>query len=603
MAVTRNNFFAPACNTYQALSDANNTLYVNKNQSFEANLCLKFDSNLSIKDRLSDRRQTALLAKTANNRLQHIDNQHFNGLNPTSRRIQIEQLERIFKALSNDIQLNGNAEQLDNLERCARLLIQLKKQPNLHQKQDPQAILADYVNESEKPAKYVALCILAPWIAEKMLKLDRIVIENIQSTINKADIINAERLNWSWSGGLDMAIMGMLNHHLGHMHYANESLTSFSMGTTYMSFVLGYFRLGLHLTLLVHGTLKGSWMDPWRTQVDKEQNSSLAERFRTQWQLRKFAIINDSLWATTNLICFIYLIGNNLLELCGGGLASALMIIDVGLVIWEYLEQKTDYCVLQERYKKNIQVLNLKILNFKSNLYALELKIASIEQQIQILRNNNTDHLSDDKKISLEYELAQLQQQYSNMNLEALIAERNELQIDQKQAEMDWHYIDKNLYNNLVYSAALALSCGIIFCAILCTPLGITAVNALLLNLIGSAIACIATVAIHAQTTATEIEKSHDFIEQAIDITHHKELIAYHQGAMIYKAISDVLIPAAVFSFLILAPSGLSLPILIPLVVVLFCIEAYIGHCKPEMTPMPEIHLDDVYQNNTMLRF
>lgn len=597
MATNFHHFFPSLHTAYRALPDEDNTSYMNKNQPMKTSEPFQFDKNTSIKARLAFRRQTALLANVAIYRLQHIDAQDFDALNPTERRIQTEQLERLFETLLNEVQLNGNTKQLDNLERCARLLIQLHKKSQLHHKQDPQAILNDCVAESERPAKYVALCILAPWIAKKMLALDRTVVETIQGTIHQADLINAERLNWSWSGGLDMAIMGMLNHHVGHINYANESLASFSMGTTYMSFVLGYFRLGLHLSLLVHGTLKGSWMDPWRTDADKKQNSNLSERFRTQWQLRKFTIINDALWATANLVCFMYLIGNNLLGFCGGGLASGLMFVDIGFVIWEYFEQETDHNALQERYKKEIQILQLKILNFENTKQQLEEKIRATQQKIELLRNNTTDHVSDNKKIELEHQLALLHQDYNNLNLDVLKAELNELQADQKQAEMNWNYVQKNLYNNLVYGIVLALSFGIISCAILSTPLGITAANALLLNLIGSAIACIATVAIHAQTTATEIEKSRDFIDQAVDVAHHEELIAYHQGAMLYKAISDVLIPAAVLSLLILAPSGLSLPILIPLVVVLFCIEAYIGQCKPEMAPMPEVHLDDEFNN------
>ena len=157
---------------------------------------------------------------------------------------------------------------------------------------------------------------------------------------------------------------------------------------------------------------------------------------------------------------------------------------------------------------------------------------------------------------------------YQEMTHEALIAKQEELRQDKKQCEFDWKYINKNLYNNLAYSLVLALSVGIICCSMLCTPLGIIAANALILNLVGSAISCAATMVIHTKTTMTEIEKSREFIARNIDTDYQEKLASYHQGAMIYKAVSDVLIPAAVFSCLILAPTGLSLPILIPFVVV-----------------------------------
>lgn len=620
MAASSQGFFSSPHINNEALSDVHHTLHVNKNQPIKIVEPFRFDNQLSIKDRLSIRRQKALSANIAIERLRHIDFRTFDSLNPTNRRIQTEQLERIFQTLCDDFQLNSQTtENIEQLERCGRLLIRLRKQPYSHQKQDPQAILTDYVNESEKPAKYVALRILAPWIADRMVHRDSTLVNTMQYAIDTADIINAERLNWAWSGGLDTAIMGMLNHHVGHMGYANESFASFSIGTTYMGFILGYFRLGLHLSLLIRNTLKGSWMDSSRTSVDIAQNISLSERFRTQWQLRKFAIISDTLWATANLVCFMFLIGSNVLLYSGGALSSALMFVDVGLAIWEYFEQETDHHALQEQYKKDIQALNLEIFNFERKKQVLQEQIEDITQQIIKLRQSNQQFepltsvdLSNDsialtiiKQSQTEqllcFNLAQLQSQYNNMNVEVLKARRHELQEEQKQCERNWDHIHSNLYNNLIYSIILALSFGIISCAILATPLGITTANALLLNLIGSAIACAATIAIHAQTTSTEIEKSQALIAQEIDVAHHQELIAYHQGAMTYKAISDVLIPAAVLSCLIFAPSGLSLPILIPLVVVLFCIEAYIGHCKPQVASMPEIALDNDFSSSLQI--
>jgi hypothetical protein len=601
--MSTNNFFPSFCSMKSAPSGSHLTETLGKNQPPEANSVFNREPELyikqsTIKERLAIHRQNAILAQIAITKLKTISDKDFDTLNVTERHIQKEKLERLFKIIADDLQLNSlKPDNVAQLNRCARLLIKLNK-PSYDTKETPEGILNTLVNESEKPAKYVALCILAPWIADTMMNINKKTSLDIKAAagatvvIDKTNKINAQRLTWAWSGGLDLAIMSMLPHRAGHMAYANEALSQFSIGTSYMSFVLYYFRLGLHLSLLAHGTLKGSWMDPWRTQADIEQNMGIEERFRTQWQPRKFAIINDAFWATANLVCFMYLVGSNMLSYFGGGLASALMLMDVGLLFWEYLEQETDYNALLEKYNNDLAKLNLEILNFNFNKNKLRDEITKIEKQIVLLSNNTSDDITEQKKTELVHNLAQMKMADAKMTREALIAKQEELIQDKEQCEFDWKYINKNLYNNLAYSIVLALSVGIICCSMLCTPLGIIAANALILNLVGSAISCAATMAIHTKTTMTEIEKSRDLIDQNIDTDYQEKLVSYHQSAMIYKAVSDILIPAAVFSCLILAPTGLSLPILIPFVVVLFCIEAYIGQCKPQEAQLPEIELD-----------
>ena len=601
--MSRNNCFPFFFSTNSAPSDPHLTEGLDKNQPPEANGVFNREPELyikqsTIKERLAIHRQNAILAQIAINKLKTVNDKDFDRLNATERHIQKEKLERVFKIIADDLQLNSlKPESVAQLKRCESLLIKLNK-PSYYTIETPEDILKTLVNESEKPAKYVALRILAPWIADTMLNLnkktslDTKVAAGATFIIDQASKINSQRLTWAWSGGFDLAIMSMLPHSAGHMAYANEALSQFSIGTSYMSFVLYYFRLGLHLSLLVHGTLKGSWMDPWRTQADINQDMGIQERFRTQWQQRKFAIINDAFWATANLVCFMYLVGSKMLNYFGGGLASALMLMDVGLLLWEYLEQETDYNTLFEKYDNDLKKLNLEILNFNFNKNKLLDDIAKTEKQIALLSINTSDHIVEKKKTELLQNLAQMKMAYQEMTHEALIAKQEELRQDKKQCEFDWKYINKNLYNNLAYSLVLALSVGIICCSMLCTPLGIIAANALILNLVGSAISCAATMVIHTKTTMTEIEKSREFIARNIDTDYQEKLASYHQGAMIYKAVSDVLIPAAVFSCLILAPTGLSLPILIPFVVVLLCIEAYIGQCKPQEAKLPEIELN-----------
>ena len=506
------------------------------------------------------------------------------------RRAQREELEHLFHLIFADVQLNElKSDSAAQLEHCILLLIKLDNPPG--KKLSPENMLSAEVNASETPAKYVAL-MLAPLIADAMVNFDTYA-KGLKFAINK---ITAHRLNWVWSGGLDLAIMSMLPEGTGHTRYAGNVLSQFSIGTGYMSFVLYYFRLGLNLALLVHGTLKGSWMDPNRTQADIDMNIGIQERFRTQWQQRKFAIINDAFWATANMACFIYLIGNGMLGYIGGGLTAALLLMDIGLALWEYSDLETDHNELMEQYNNDIGELRLKRINCTSNKTKLSENIDKMQTEITLLSQKTTDPDSDQKKNALQESLNKMQVNLEEvkLNLTVLTFHVDGLIRDRKQCEFDWEYTNKDLYNNLIYALVLGLGFGFICCSILFPPLGIAAGNALILNLVGAAVSCVATMSIHAKTTSIQIEKSQALIAREIDVEYHTGKVEYNQRILSYKVASDVLIPAAVFACLVIAPTGIGLPILIPFIVTLFVLEYMVGqYKKPQESALPEIDSDE----------
>jgi hypothetical protein len=532
-------------------------------------------NNKSIKKRLEQRRHTATRAKIASHRLNEIKRIHFKTLRrDCAERLALEyELETIFNIIYADLRLNGfNSEGGAKLKLCAKLLETLIKHPPFDEPETPENDLEIRVQASDKPAKYVALQLIAPWVAEAMLSMDSSVMNALSQTEALTHKINSHRLNWVWSGGLDMAILSLnlLPNGVGHTQYTQNTLTQFSIGTSYMSFVLYYFRLGLNLSLLVHGTLKGSWMNPWQTQADKEFYISLEERFRSQWQQRKFIIINDAFWATANLACFMYLIGNGLLGYIGVLATAGLLLMDVGLTIWGYGELKADHDKLVLEYKKEQDVL-----------------ISNISDQTTQLKTLNDNHSNDNsaiKQLNKDLEVLRIQLEQSKKNM--------------IQCEFDWDYTNQDLYNNLVYACVLSLAFGLICCSVLYPPLGITAANALILGLVGSAISCISTIGIHAKTATKEIEKSRALIEKATDDdkTYQEAMLVHNQWVLGQKIVSDVLLPAAVFALLVFAPTGLSLPILIPIVVVLLLSGSMLEACKPQPACLPEMMLDETLE-------
>ena len=550
-------------------------VYLNSNteEAFNPDLHVKktfhLDQNAhdeaTIKARLTQRRHTGTRARIAGARLNEIKRMNFRLLKRNSaERFALEyELETIFHTIYADLRLNGfNRSVGEELVDSAQLLEKLIQQPPFDESEPPEYDLTVRVADSDKPAKYVALKLIAPWVADAMVNMNTTIMEGMEETEAKTTQINAHRLNWVWGGGLDMAILSMLPDGVGHTQYTTNVLTQFSIGTGYMSFVLYYFRLGLNLSLLIQGTLKGSWMDPWRTQADKDLNISLAERFRSQWQQRKFMIINDAFWATANLACFMYLIGNGLLGYIGVTATAGLLLMDVALTIWGYRELEADHIGLMAQYDQDIIDLNDEILN--------------IRRQLDHLGKITSDHVIHTHKLNLEQRLAAL----------PILIEQTKK--NQAQCEFDWKYTNKDLYNNLVYACVLSVAFGLICCSVLYPPLGITAANALILGLVGAAISCIATMSIHAKTATKEIEKSHELIEKAThsdDKTYQEAMLVHNQWVLAQKIVSDVLLPAAVFALLVFAPTGFSLPILIPIVVVLLLSGLVLEKYKPQPSP------------------
>ena len=194
---------------------------------------------------------------------------------------------------------------------------------------------------------------------------------------------------------------------------------------------------------------------------EEEKSKPWTERFQTQWDQRKFTLLNDSVWATGNIVCFFLLYGKGLAGTLGDALTLALLVFDISLAVWEFEEEKTRHNKEMQDYEDNIALFKQKIAQEK------------------------TDPETEEQK---EYQV----------KLNALERAKN-------QCEREWFYQKIALANNISYAVGLMLSF-----ALLTTPFLPIAAPALVVLGATGAVLCFAfTVINNAIKGGIELYKTH----------------------------------------------------------------------------------------------
>lgn len=402
--------------------------------------------------------------------------------------------------------------------------------------------------------KYLGLTILAPWLKDRIMECidgNVRVAEEQQSGIapgKKTTLlkkwmtdINNRRLYWVWGGGMLATALELLAFDqilpADKINSAKNHLSAPSTFTGYMSWVLYYARFGLNTLLLIQHTF---------FPTDKEEIAqSRYERFRTQWNQRKFTLLNDSIWATANLACFFWLKGSGTMGYTGNVLTAALLLMDLTLTIILFLEESTKYNKEMEGFIKRKEELNLALRQAKMD--------------------NNQDAIKN-----LTLELAQL-----NKTI--------------RECELNWKYKKATLITSIAYAAGLLFS-FCLFSAFFVKSSLLTPVATMSLSFAGAGL-CFAFTFLYAaatgaidiaKTTATKKVLENDALElmklflKAPDEptkkqlfyemkglmaeTAYQEALIRHQVRKLVRSILvDSLVPALVFGALLFMPFGFGL--------------------------------------------
>ena len=541
---------------------------------------IAFSADFDIASIVKARKDLAYSVEFYGDKLNKLDPASFVYLSESLRQTCEEELLFTFYNFSAQYQLHlfegdqYNAKQcVTQLQRCANLLNTLRNTPKLSETRSPEQTLTSCIDDSaDKPAAFVALRIIAPAIAENMLGMSAGEhLDILKQTMSDA---NFYRLNWVWGGGLDRLLLDLMP---SHSHHAKAILSDIAPVTGYMSWVLYYFRLGIELYFLTTYTLKGSMLDPNASEADKAASAEigLLQRFQTQWDLRKFAILNDAIWATANMVCFFWLVGNGMLGYIGNALTGLLLIFDVMQVAWGYMEEKTEH----ER----------RCLNY--------------QRDIEIIQQKINDESDDAQKKILQ------------MHYEALLEEL-------EKHTMEWNHAERQWIHDMCYVVGLFATFSMLCCFFL-PPAAMLSATALILGLVGSALSFLITIGSHALMMNTNIEAlqiamqkkeekitilrekmdalaSDDGVEAvaerarlALEITRRVDEVAkqaekidYYKKYIIQQTLSEALLPATAFIILVFVPHPYTLMVLIPIVAILLLSKHLLGLKEPaELEP------------------
>lgn len=544
-------------------------------RSFKGEQISFHPNNIDLDTIFRSRKALARSIKFYGHRLAKIDPASFKFKTKNQRKALEEELLNTFYLIYDECQLHlfeNNRpllrERGAQLVRCVNLLERLRSTPEFGEHASPQLVLQDSLEGSaDKPLKYLALINIAPQIAKTMLAFTS--EEGLASVKDSMCAVNIHRLNWVWGGGFDCALLNLVPASVGHVQHASQVFSDIAPVTGYMSWVIHYTCLGIELYLLTKGALKGSWMDPWRTEEDKNMNVSIWERFQTQWEMRKFAILNYAFWGTANLACFFWLVGSGTLGFVGNGLTGVLLVFDLALTAWSYSEKKTEHMAVLEQHIKDIDDLKLLIASEPSKGKRLV--------------------LHEHQKV-----------------LEAAMDE----------CVHEWDAAEKSFHYDLMYAAGLFTSFSIL-CCFFFPPAALVPAAVLILGVTGAALGFLMSIVYQASKTRVEIELwqvskaiTEDNIEglkeklkglTAVvdtspeierlqlerghlenDLHHQNAMIDYYQTETMLHVFSQAMIPALAFGLLVFANVGL--PVVLPAVILMMMSVELFKRQKPDVS-------------------
>jgi hypothetical protein len=426
-----------------------------------------------------------------------------------------------------------------HLEKCERLIDLLNYQLACKEQNiEPSPHYG--CGNKEKSVAYLGL-FYGQWFAQKMVAATERKTKTIKENMSW---VNEKRLYWVWASGLIKTMLELLPPDFFNNDQAKQSARTPDPYTGCMSWGLYYFRFGLNLSLLLKHTIRGPWMSV------EEKSTPWTERFKTQWAQRKFTLLNDSIWATGNLVCFFWLCGKGVAGTWGDMLTIGLLVFDIALAVWDFEEQQTRY--------------NKEMLNYKTS-------ISRLKKQIKDASNSQSD---------MSNQIAEYKRQLSA------------LERAQDKCYREWRYQKINLATNVSYAIGLMLAF-----VLLTAPFFPFAAGALLALSVTGAVLCFAFsvisnavkggIELHkTKATAKEIQKDHaqklsefqTLIQKNPDLNddakkflflelkqltaeteYQKNMISFQTMHLIRSILFEALIPALVFVSFVFLPLGIGL--------------------------------------------
>jgi hypothetical protein len=527
----------------------------------------------SAKEISRNRKTIATLLSIYSQKMAQINPAAFKYMDDSQRAVLNDELLFTFYLLSAQFQIDeaehrrqGLKQQSDQIKSCAKLIHQLRASQEVGFAADLEA----EIDNSEKHLKYLGLTVVAPFLTDKMTEFSKGKTVVTKQWMGE---VNGRRLYWVWGGGMLASVIALLPDDFYNKSQAQQAVAAPSPITGYMSWVLYYTRFGINLGLLLKHTIKGPWMSAAEAEIPAW------ERFKTQWDLRKFSLLNDSVWATCNLLCFFWLTGSGMAGYWGNVLTAGLLLMDVCLTYWRFCEESTEH-------------------NRMMHLFA---------QDIQKLQDKITAEKDKDKLATLELELAEL---LKNKSL----------------YEYDYKYKFYATSADLAYSIGLLIAFSVV-CSFFLLPTAIMPVTAVTLGVVGAALCFTANFISAGYSGWLELSKAKESRQLAkiegeallvdliahqaersafvnkqlyLDIRrvlanseHQERVIDFQKMRLMRGILVDALIPPVLFVSFVFMPLGMALAVVFAGFVLAAASNKYIEGSAPAEEKLPEFDEDE----------
>lgn len=446
------------------------------------------------------------------------------------------------------------------LKHCATLInaLRIKSQPKT-----PETMLKEELDDSEKHLKYLGLTVVGPFAAEKSIEFSGGNTGILKQWMGD---INERRLYWVWGGGLLSSVMELIPNDFANKQQAQRVLDAPSPALGYISWILYYARFGIELSLLLKHTFKGPWMSK------EEAAIPMWERFKTQWQQRKFQLLNDSVWATVNLVTFFWLTGSGMLGYWGNALTAVLLLVDASLTLWRFSEEST-------RHNEEMRRLERDLTHLHEQLTA-----KGIAPQEERLLHRRIMSLTRQKQ----------------------------------QREFDWKYKQYGLINDVTYSVGLIITFSVV-CCFFFPPAALAPATALLFGVAGAALCFALTLAYTAVSGSLELAKirnnkqlakqeceallerfkaSDDSFEKKqlyldmkqlmADSEHQQRILRFQKINLVRSILIDAMMPALMFSALMFMPMGIGIGVIAAGMALALLSRIVLNRFEPKASGLPE---------------
>lgn len=459
-----------------------------------------------------------------------------------------------------------------DIKKCSELLKQLDAST---QPVTPEKLLQAEIDSREKALKYWGL-VIADYIVKKIMGFLNHMTGSVKDTLTD---INGVRLYWVWGGGMLSAVLGALPTDFFNVPQARHGVAAPSPITGYMSWLLYYTRFGINLGLLLKHTIKGPWMDA------EESKIPMWDRFTTQWQQRKFILLNDSIWGLINMACFFWLRGSGVLGYVGNIVTLGLLLMDLSLTVWRFCEERTAHNKRMFDLNKGQDILKERLI---------------IEEALQ----------GDDRDLA------------TIIDLRNQIATNNKLL---RKTEFDWKHKQRGIITDLVYAAAL-LSGFALMCCFFFPPAFIAPATLMIFGLIGASL-CFTLNAVYAAVSGglgiaktKDIQSNHLVEAKALfkefrqtndektrkglyleikgllaESDYQRRMVNFQRIQLIRSVFIDAFVPVIIFVALVFMPLGIGLGVLAAGLALAIFSKILLNQFAPKAAVLPEF--DDAQFN------